>query len=118
MGCVILLHIFGKITSIKGSDKVETPAPEDDGSADLWERNSSTQIIETNSRVTTNNKFITKLFTKVNIFDKSCGFSSFSFITIFPHFIPNQIKIFIIINLLTLIKTILVIHLFTNYFGE
>ena len=35
MGCVILLHIFGKITSIKGSDKVETPMPEDDGSADL-----------------------------------------------------------------------------------
>ena len=35
MGCVILLHIFGKITSIKGSDKVETPAPGDDGSADL-----------------------------------------------------------------------------------
>ena len=35
MGCVILLHIFGKITSIKGYDKVETPAPEDDGSADL-----------------------------------------------------------------------------------
>ena len=27
MGAVILLHIFGKITSIKGADKVETEAP-------------------------------------------------------------------------------------------
>ena len=40
MGVVILLHIFGKVTSIKGSKSAEA-APEDVGpdnsTQDLWE---------------------------------------------------------------------------------
>ena len=43
MGCVISLHIFGKITSIKGkTTDIPEPGP-DTGAGDLWEF-----IIDTN----------------------------------------------------------------------
>ena len=38
MGCVILLHIFGKVTSIKAKKNAATatPDPTDTGAGDLW----------------------------------------------------------------------------------
>ena len=37
MGCVILLHIFGKVTSIKNASKATVMPDADTGAGDLWE---------------------------------------------------------------------------------
>ena len=75
MGCVILLHIFGKVTSIKAKKNAATatPDPTDTGAGDLWEikGNMIIRIITINNKngrcVIFNNKF-TNIFTSNNPF--------------------------------------------------
>ena len=39
MGCVILLHIFGKVTTIKAKNAAASATPEPEtGAGDLWDK--------------------------------------------------------------------------------